>query len=415
MAQRRIQIARVLGTVAGLGDEQRVVGACVALQHRGVQRVLGHVDVRRQQVDVRCRRLPHVEHVVGGAAAGVLPGLAGIERAAQRRIDVDRQGIRGLAGLGDTVDEVRDVPRVEDLVGLGAEHLRPAARRLAEPLQQRLRHRAVEHALRHRREVARTAVGARLVLRLHHDHRALRIGLAQMPHESNEGGAVGLQRGRRQRRQRTQAPPVARDHARKARIVGLDPVRRVVGAVVLPGAEPQQHQPHPLRARLRQKSVDEGEIEAALFRFHLLPGDRHLHRVRPQRADRRPDLRQRRRIVAGVVDLRAKDQERRAVDQQGMPTVGAHQARDRCLGRRRCRGSGRVRLRRRCIRRGLAAAQQQRQQERQPPCGAQRARRRSDSPHVAGAQPHQSSLRNGPTGNCSRLTRLASSGFSLQA
>src|SRR5690606_33935112 len=50
--------------------------ARVAFEHRGVVQVLGHVDVGRQQVDVRGRGLVHVEHVVGRTAAGVLARLA---------------------------------------------------------------------------------------------------------------------------------------------------------------------------------------------------------------------------------------------------------------------------------------------------------------------------------------------------
>ena len=143
----------------------------------------------------------------------------------------------------------------------------PAARcRTACPaLRQRLRHRAVEHLLRQRREIARRAVGARLVLRLHHDHGALRIDLLQVPHQSHERLAVRLQRRLRMRRQRVERAAVGGDHAREALVVQLHPGRRVIGAVVLPGREPQQDQPHVALARLRQQRIEEGEIERAFL------------------------------------------------------------------------------------------------------------------------------------------------------
>lgn len=319
---------------------------------------------------------------------------------------------------------------MEDLVGIGAEHLRPAARLLVQTLEQFVRHRAVEQLLRHRREVAHAAVGARFVLRLDHDHGVLRIDLLQMLHEGDEGLAVCIQCGLRMRRQRADRLALARHHTRKALVVGLDPMRCIRRAVVLPGRKPQQHQPHLVLARLRQQRIDEGEIELAFFRLDLLPGDRHLHGVGAQHLHCRPHLVHDPGIVAGVVDLRAQDQERRTIDQQRMLAVLADELRHwrlcsrcRCGGRRsrcgtgsRCDGSrfGCV-----VLVAGLARSQGQRQRGQQQrtqatACSGRSDRTRNGGMHGHKTPCHQVSVRKGETGRCSRLTRLASSGFSLQ-
>ena len=94
--------------------------------------------------------------------------------------------------------------------------------------------------------------------------------------------------------------------------VGLDPFGRILRVGVLPGAEPQQDQADiVVAAPATSKRVDPGEIEAALDRLDLFPGDGDLDRVGVQLVDDRPDLGQHGRIVAAVVGLRAEDQERR--------------------------------------------------------------------------------------------------------
>ena len=175
-----------------------------------------------------------------------------------------------------------------------------------------------------------------------------------MPHQLHERLLVRFQRCLGQRRQRIEQLAVGGDHAREALVVQLDPGRRVVGSVVLPRGEPQQHQPQFALARLRQQGVEEGEVERAFLGLDLFPGDRHHHRIGLEHVDRRPDLLQHRRVVARVVDLRAEDQERFAVDQQGVASVLGDQLGNRRFGgvlglRRRLRGSGSV------VRRGRRA------------------------------------------------------------
>ena len=73
-----------------------------------------------------------------------------------------------------------------------------------------------------------------------------------------------------------------------------------------------------VRSRLLQQRVDEGEVELSFDRFHLLPGDRHFERIRVERIDHRKHGLEHGRIVARIVGLRAEDQERLAIDDQGM-------------------------------------------------------------------------------------------------
>ncbi len=212
------------------------------------------------------------------------------------------------------------------------------------------RHVLFERGLRGRREVAHEAVGADLVLDLHHeDGVSCLVDLREMAHQRDERLLVGLQRLRAEGRQAVARLAVAVEHAREAPVVELDPFRRVRRACVLPGAEPQQHQVHLVLARLRQEGVDVAEIELALDRLDLFPRHRDLDRVGVDVLRRRPDLAECRRIVAGIVDLHAQHRERRAVDEQCRAAAFVHQvrqlrgrgmrARDAC-GRQRQRGEG---------------------------------------------------------------------------
>ncbi len=244
-----------------------------------------------------------------------------------------------------------------------------------------------------------------------------------MLHEGNEGPAIRLQRGRGVRRQRTDAAPVAGDHAGEAGVIGLHPARRVGRAVVLPGGKPQQHQAHVVFTRLLQQRIDEGEIELAFLRLDLLPGDRHLHRIGTDDLHRRPHCLQRCGVVAGVVDLRAQHQEGLAIHQQRMPAILAGELWDRRLpgviGRRRFACRGRLCSRGaigRCRRRFLLTGGQQTEQGgRQQQAAREQRKRVCGRRHARGPCGHQVSLRNGDAGSCCELIRLASAGFSRQA
>ncbi len=87
-----------------------------------------------------------------------------------------------------------------------------------------------------------------------------------------------------------------------------------------------------------EERIDPGKIEASFDRLDLLPADGDLDGVGMDRVDRRPDLRQRSRIIAAVVGLRAEDQERRIVDEQLVPAVALYDSwQRRDLGSNVCR------------------------------------------------------------------------------
>jgi hypothetical protein len=148
-----------------------------------------------------------------------------------------------------------------------------------------------------------------------------------MRHQRDEGALVGLQRLAAEGAQAVARLAVLVAHGREALGVELDPGRRVLRAGVLPGGEPQQHQALVLLAGLLNQGVDEAEVEAPFLGFHLFPGHRHQHGVGLEVARRRPHRAERGRVVAGVVRLRAEDQEGLAVDQQGVAAVALDQAR----------------------------------------------------------------------------------------
>ena len=138
----------------------------------------------------------------------------------------------------------------------------------------------------------------------------------QIGHQPDEGALVRFQRRAEHRRQDVMILAVAGLHPGEAAIVELDPIGRIAGRRVLPGPEPEQHDPLVMRAGLVEQRLDEAEVELPLARLDLLPGDGNLDRVGMQPVEHRPDLRQRAGIVAGIVDLRAQHQEGLAIDDQ---------------------------------------------------------------------------------------------------
>ena len=236
---------RYSGALPVSGTNKGIVGPAITVEE-------GVVD----RVDRGCRCRARPASMCGAAAFQTSstfqlgPPLApfsapsSVKGSPSDGVDVHRQVELRLAGRGDLVDVAGDVPGVEGLVGARAEHLGSRCRRGAELRGQLGRDRPVEQPLRLGREVARAAVAAGLVLGLDHDHRVLRIVVAQMPHQPDEGALSASSVARPCGREDIMGAAVAGAHAREALGVGLDPFGRVAGAGVLPGAEPQQHQPH---------------------------------------------------------------------------------------------------------------------------------------------------------------------------
>jgi hypothetical protein len=281
--------------------------------------------------------------ITSWAAAGEvrLPRRHRGQRVAQRVVDEHRQVVDLAAGRSDLADVARDRPAVEILLGVVAIDGGPGAPGLVslaglavergvgllQP-QHLGRHVGGEGAIRGGAVVARQAVGADLVLHLHHDHGALRlVHLLQVGHQRDEGALVRRQGLGTEGRQAVARLALRIEHAREAGVVQLDPGRRVLRAGVLPGREPQQRDPHAAFARLREQGVHEGEIETALDGLDLLPGHRHDDGVGLGIGHRRPHLLERLDRVARVVHLRAQHQEGLAVDQQRMTPVALDQPR----------------------------------------------------------------------------------------
>jgi hypothetical protein len=237
--------------------------------------------------------------------------------------------------LSHPVDVAGEVPGHEELLGARAERIGPWPPLDTERLRQLGRDRLGEQPRGFRRVVAHQLVAAGLVLDLDHNHRVLRVSLAQMRHQPRERARVRRQRFLAVRAQRVMRAAVGMAHAREAAAVGLDPERRVACPGVLPGREPQQHQPLVVRSGLLEQRVDEGEIEPTLDRLDLLPRDRHQQRVGADPFDRRPHLLEHARIVRRVVRLRAEDQERLAIDDQGRANVTGGEVRRLGPGRDR--------------------------------------------------------------------------------
>ena len=136
---------------------------------------------------------PDVEDVVGGSAAGVAAGGAWVEGVAEGYVDVHGQWVFGFAGGGYVVDEGRDGPGVEELVGVFAEDLMPGAGGFAEGGQELRGDLAGDELVGSGGEVADAAVGAGLVLDLDHENGVLRVFGLEGVHEGGEGGGVGFE------------------------------------------------------------------------------------------------------------------------------------------------------------------------------------------------------------------------------
>ncbi len=74
-------------------------------------------------------------------------------------------------------------------------------------------------------------------------------------------------------------------------------------------------------AGLGQKRIDHGIIESSLLGFQLFPINGDFDRIDVQEIHRGPNFGQNGGPSAGIVHLRAQDQIRRAVDDEGVSTV----------------------------------------------------------------------------------------------
>ena len=264
----------------GLRDEQRPrPGLDIAVDDAGEAR---EVDVGRDEIDRRRAGPPFLRQVRQRPPAGVVARLHA--RPPLRTVDEQRQRVLGLARRGDRFDVARVVPGGEALLGLGAERLGPRQPARVE----RLRDRFGEGEVGRLAGLAGEGQEADLVLDLDHDDRALVvIDLAKMPHQRREGPGVGLARVGFELRDDL-LPAVLAGRAHEAELVALDPRRDVARHRVLPRAEPQQHQPHVVRAGIGKQPVDGGEIEPPLLRLDQLPVDRREHGVEVHRLELGP-------------------------------------------------------------------------------------------------------------------------------
>ena len=137
----------------------------------------GQIDVGREDIDGGRFGLPDGNGVVSGATTLVGDGHLGSERIVEGVIDVERQGIRGLAGCGNRSDVFGDGPGMEVDLGLGAEDGIPigAGRGigLAHGLEDLGRDRAIKELVGIRAVIADGCVCAGLVLDLDHQDRSL--------------------------------------------------------------------------------------------------------------------------------------------------------------------------------------------------------------------------------------------------
>jgi hypothetical protein len=85
-------------------------------------------------------------------------------------------------------------------------------------------------------------------------------------------------------------------------------------------------------ARSAEDRVDDARVVPARLRLELLPVDGNLESVDAERLRRRPDLGKDGRPGARVVALRAEDEKRLTVDDQGVAPVLLHEVGQRRVG-----------------------------------------------------------------------------------
>ncbi len=285
-----------------------------------------------------------------------------VSRTNERGVHEHRQRMLLLAGGRDGLGVAREVPGHEDLLAgrPRAEDLAPRAARLAAgaaPDRAQLRselflvgrevgqqlggNRRAEGALGPGAVVARGRDHPDLVLHLdHHDGVRGPVDVAEVLLDRGERPGVGVAVLGRERRQDLLPHAFEVGGAGEPLRVALHPAGRVAGHAVLPRGEPEQHEPHPVGARLLDQPVERREVEPPLVRLDQVPVDGSQHRVHVELGEPGPETFEVGGVRSrGVAELAASNQERLPVhDQLGGGALSAEVGYRRVRAARRWRG-----------------------------------------------------------------------------
>jgi len=315
---------------ARLGHKERVILSRIGRAELPVARRILGVDIGSDEVEVRGKPLPDIQHPHHGAARRIVAREAK-ELLALPDVGVHGQRIDGLARLGDVVDIVGDGPGVEELSRVSAVELGPAPR----GLRARLLPGGVEGALRGGGDALRQAGGhwaakdslsllaivtvapqrARLILHLDGNDRPIGVVLLEIGHQSSKRAGIGIAVGLAIGRETPDGHAQGIDHAPEALLILFYPGGAIVHIAVLPGGEPQEHQLDAVLARQGQQRVHGGQVEDALCRLHLLPVDGYLQGVAVHRRHRpKGGLRLLAIVAARILGLAPQGEEGLAVD-----------------------------------------------------------------------------------------------------
>ncbi len=184
-----------------------------------------------------------------------------------------------------------------------------------------------EEAVGFRGEVAHASDVARFVLHLDEEDGVLVVvDLFEVVHQCGEGCLIGVQSVLRDGREHVDRLSIGANDPWKARGIGFDPGRSVVHVAVLPCAKPQKNDVEIVRASTVDYSVDVGEIELTWLTLELLPVNRGFDSVGMQSGHGLPHLRQFAGPGARVVNLPAEDEERLAINEEGVAAILLHEA-----------------------------------------------------------------------------------------
>jgi hypothetical protein len=116
----------------------------------------------------------------------------------------------------------------------------------------------------------------------HLDHQnglLVRVRIPNMAHQGGKGPGITAKGLLTERGEDLQRQALGRNRPRKSSRVGSDPLGRIVGERIFPASEPEQHQVKMLPSRHSHPVIQEGKVERTFFRFDVLPGNRHQHRI----------------------------------------------------------------------------------------------------------------------------------------